>query len=933
MTKFTSFKMLLIALVMLVGSGSVVAAVGDVIYTLPGGTGQPFGSSNTYALKTGTYNSVSWTATLGSCQSASVFWLGSNSSNKAKLTLGATYAAVGTPCSIAATDTYVSALIAGSEFANVGKVTVANTSIGGTATTPSVYIVYSTNSGSSYSLAAPVQTAASAGTLTFEFTTIPSARYAVVVKGTNDYTVRVPVVTFYEGVTSGPEVVATPTFDPPAGNLFSAQNIAITSSTEAAEIYYTIDGSDPDNTDTQYTTPIAVNTTTTIKAIAYKSGMTQSPIVSATYTFPTNVSNVAALRAGTTDGTVYKLTGEALLILQSTGTGKPKYIQDATGGILVYDSGAKIATTYNIGDGITNIIGTLTTSTGMLQFIPVADPGAATSTGNTLTPAEIDLANLANYPGQLVKVSGVTITGTGNFVASTNYNLNSSATTILRTQYSDLNYIGQPIPTVPQDIVGVVLMYNTTAELVPRSLSDFSNTVFASPTIIVSEATVPAMTAQVGATDTETITVNAQNLTANISLAVTGTDASLFTLSTNSIAPTSGTVTDQSVTITYTPTAAGSHTATLTLSSTGAESVVKTLSGSATWPPLDAPVAENAGAISQSGFTAIWGAVSGATSYEVNVYTKEESGGNATDLFISEYGEGSSGNKKYVEIYNGKGTSVDLSIYSLKKATNGAGWSTTVSLTDQLANNDTYVVANNITDVPGADLYNSTFANWNGDDAIGLFKNDVLIDVFGTPDADPGTGWSIAGAANATVDHIIIRKSSVTTPNTNWVASAGTSTEDSEWSVSDFTYSSTDQTTNLGSHTFVGGGVSTTPVSGSPFTVTGETSKAITGLSASTTYYYTVVAKNANVDSNASNEISVVTSFGTGVDAPVLKEITAFDGKIRFSATAGQQVEVYNAVGQKLMSTTTLDGLNTLNVNAKGMMIVKVGDRLAKVIL
>ena len=128
-------------------------------------------------------------------------------------------------------------------------------------------------------------------------------------------------------------------------------------------------------------------------------------------------------------------------------------------------------------------------------------------------------------------------------------------------------------------------------------------------------------------------------------------------------------------------------------------------------------------------------------------------------------------------------------------------------------------------------------------------------------------------------------------------------------------------------------GSTKTQVSGSPFTVTGETTKAVTGLSASTTYYYTVVAKNVNVDSDVSNEISVVTSFGTGVDAPALQNITAFDGKIRFSATAGQQVEVYNAVGQKLMSAITLDGLNTLNVNAKGMMIVKVGDRLAKVIL
>jgi len=125
----------------------------------------------------------------------------------------------------------------------------------------------------------------------------------------------------------------------------------------------------------------------------------------------------------------------------------------------------------------------------------------------------------------------------------------------------------------------------------------------------------------------------------------------------------------------------------------------------------------------------------------------------------------------------------------------------------------------------------------------------------------------------------------------------------------------------------------TAPISGSPFTVTGETSKTITGLSAGITYYYTVVAKNTNVTSVSSNEIAAPT-LATSVSTPLSAEnITAFDGKIRFSATAGQVVEVYNAVGQKLISNTTIDGLNTLPVDARGMLVVKVGNQIAKVIL
>ena len=45
----------------------------------------------------------------------------------------------------------------------------------------------------------------------------------------------------------------------------------------------------------------------------------------------------------------------------------------------------------------------------------------------------------------------------------------------------------------------------------------------------------------------------------------------------------------------------------------------------------------------------------------------------ATDLFISEYAEGS-GYNKYIEIYNGTGSTVDLSNYEVWKISNGGTW-------------------------------------------------------------------------------------------------------------------------------------------------------------------------------------------------------------------------------------------------------------------
>ena len=184
----------------------------------------------------------------------------------------------------------------------------------------------------------------------------------------------------------------------------------------------------------------------------------------------------------------------------------------------------------------------------------------------------------------------------------------------------------------------------------------------------------------------------------------------------------------------------------------------------------------------------------------------------AADLFISEYGEGSSGSSKYLEIYNKTGASVNLANYRIEKVTNGGGtWNSggNIPLSGTLANNAVYVMANNATDIPSnVDLYTATGVNWNGDDAVGLSKNIssvwTVIDVIGVESVDPGNGWAVAGIADATKDSRLVRKSSICGPNSNWSASAGTNTTNSEWLVSAYTGGTP---STLGSHT----GCSTIP--------------------------------------------------------------------------------------------------------------------------
>ena len=82
---------------------------------------------------------------------------------------------------------------------------------------------------------------------------------------------------------------AAPTFTPLAGNYATSQSVTLATTTAGAAIRYTTDGSTPSATaGTLYSGAITVNSTTTIKAIAYETGYTDSSVASATYTISSN---------------------------------------------------------------------------------------------------------------------------------------------------------------------------------------------------------------------------------------------------------------------------------------------------------------------------------------------------------------------------------------------------------------------------------------------------------------------------------------------------------------------------------------------------------------------------------------------------------------------------------------------------------------------
>lgn len=155
-------------------------------------------------------------------------------------------------------------------------------------------------------------------------------------------------------------------------------------------------------------------------------------------------------------------------------------------------------------------------------------------------------------------------------------------------------------------------------------------------------------------------------------------------------------------------------------------------------------------------------------------------------IFFSEYVEGKSWDKA-IELYNGSDEAQSLDGYELWRGSNGGTFpGATLPLEGfSLAPGGTLVVAHPAANevILSKATFASDWANFNGDDALGLALNGELVDVIGAEGVDPGEGWTVSGVAKATVDHVLVRRSGIIGGNTSWADQAGTSEEDGEWKV------------------------------------------------------------------------------------------------------------------------------------------------------
>ena len=175
---------------------------------------------------------------------------------------------------------------------------------------------------------------------------------------------------------------------------------------------------------------------------------------------------------------------------------------------------------------------------------------------------------------------------------------------------------------------------------------------------------------------------------------------------------------------------------------------------------------------------------------------------NCTELFISEYVEGSYNNKA-IELYNPTNEALDLSKYSLSRWSNGSTTPLNTILSGTIEANDAFVVGLDKRDPDGEGYETPLWNGWyvftdsisglldsvytpeddlmsrvdlficpnyedgtmyfNGNDAVTLeTSSGDIIDVFGKIGEDPGEAWGDENDTYWTKDQTLVRKASVT---------------------------------------------------------------------------------------------------------------------------------------------------------------------------
>jgi hypothetical protein len=329
------------------------------------------------------------------------------------------------------------------------------------------------------------------------------------------------------GITAG-SAAAAPTFSPAAGTYTSVQVVTISDATPGATIYYTTDGSTPSPSSTTYSGAISVTSSEAINAIAVVSGLSNSPVATASYTLnlPLTQTPAISVASGTytsvqtvkiTDGTVgakiyYTIDGSTPTTsstqyktpLSVSASETLNAIAAATG----YAPSNVATATYTINLTVdpptfSPVAGTYTT----IQKVTLADTTAGAAIYYT-TDGSTPTANSTLYSGPIAVNGSETINALGvltgyadSSVATAVYTLNLPATATPTISLGTGTYTVSQAVTITDTTAGAVIYYTTNGKA-PTT----SSTVYSGPLTLSATETLEAIAAAVGYSPSPVVT-------------------------------------------------------------------------------------------------------------------------------------------------------------------------------------------------------------------------------------------------------------------------------------------------------------------------------------------------------------------------------------------------------------------------------------------
>ena len=279
---------------------------------------------------------------------------------------------------------------------------------------------------------------------------------------------------------------------------------------------------------------------------------------------------------------IYDLADEATFVLKdfvvTYVNGKYTYIKDGTGYGLIFNNAGDYG--LKAGDKVASgkFEGKRDTYNGLVEIIPTttaadlnATPGTAPEPEVvTNTPTNADINKYVKFEDVSFKYTNLNDTyktNSGKLEGQTEYNI---------TFYNKFTSNVTFDTSKKYDVVGVVSIKDDAIEVYFISAEEVEE-----PTLNVKITNADFGKIAINDDAERTLTLNGSRLTNTVSLAIEGEGAEHFKLSSNSVDPTDGNITNAKITITYKPATEDTHTATLKITSDGVAEQTITLIGQA----------------------------------------------------------------------------------------------------------------------------------------------------------------------------------------------------------------------------------------------------------------------------------------------------------------------------------------------------------------